>query len=129
MESPAPRVNEPVPQLTPSFLTEPDRTFSSADAVDLRQLVSHALSVDASAKIEEVSRAFAEASVEFLAVLEAGKLTGMCSRHELGDLLGSRYGFSLWARDPIRDHLRKNEIRIAAGDAIAAVLATVFAKR
>ena len=52
----------------------------------------------------------------------------MCSRHELSALLGGRYGFSLWARDPIRKHLRKNEIRITVGDAISSVLATVFAR-
>ena len=52
----------------------------------------------------------------------------MCSRRELGILLGSQYGFSLWARHPIREHLHKNEIRISAGDAIGSVLATVFAR-
>ena len=52
----------------------------------------------------------------------------MCSRHELSALLGGRYGFSLFARDPISKHLRKNEIRITVNDAIGAVLATVFAR-
>lgn len=129
METSALRASEaPAPRSPPSPLTGSSWTFSSAEEIDLRELVGHSATVEGSTKIEDVSRAFADAAVEFLAVVDGGTLIGMCSRRELGILLGSQYGFSLWARHPIREHLRKNEIRISAGDAIDAVLATVFAR-
>jgi sigma-B regulation protein RsbU (phosphoserine phosphatase) len=118
----------PAPRRLPSLLTGSGRIFSSAAEVDLRELVGHNTTVEASARIEDVSRTLADSAVDFLAVTEDGTLVGMCSRRELGILLGSRYGFSLWARHPIREHLGKNEIRISLGDPIGAVLAIVFAR-
>jgi hypothetical protein len=35
----------------------------------------------------------------------SARLIGMCSRHELSALHGGRYGFSLFARKPIRELL------------------------
>jgi serine phosphatase RsbU (regulator of sigma subunit) len=52
----------------------------------------------------------------------------MCSRQETAALLGGRYGFSLWARKPIRDHLCKQETRIKVATPIGDVLRTVFAR-
>jgi phosphoserine phosphatase RsbU/P len=43
-------------------------------------------------------------------------------------LLGGRYGFSLWARKPIRNHLCKQETRITVATPIGDVLRTVFAR-
>ncbi len=121
---PASETTAPVPPSPPDL----GQGILKAEKIDLRQLVSHNKRAEAGTKTEEVARAFSEANVEFLAVLEGGKLVGMCSRHELSALLGGRYGFSLFARDPISKHLSKNEIRIRVGDAIGEVLATVFAR-
>ena len=52
----------------------------------------------------------------------------MCSRQETAALLGGRYGFSLWARKPIRDHLCKQETRIRVAMPIGDVLRTVFVR-
>jgi sigma-B regulation protein RsbU (phosphoserine phosphatase) len=52
----------------------------------------------------------------------------MCSRQEIAALLGGRYGFSLWARKPIRDHVCKQETRIKVATPIGDVLRTVFAR-
>jgi hypothetical protein len=43
-------------------------------------------------------------------------------------LLGGRYGFSLWARKPIAQHLCKQETRINVAMAIGDVLRAVFAR-
>ena len=112
----------------PPALAQLGRSILKAQEIDLREFVSHSTTKQADTKTEEVARAFSETNVEFLAVLEGSTLVGMCSRHELSALLGGRYGFSLWARDPIHKHLRKNEIRITVGDAIGSVLATVFTR-
>jgi serine phosphatase RsbU (regulator of sigma subunit) len=52
----------------------------------------------------------------------------MCSRQETAGLLGGRYGFSVWARKPIGQHLCKQETRIEITMPIGDVLRAVFAR-
>jgi sigma-B regulation protein RsbU (phosphoserine phosphatase) len=99
-----------------------------ADDVDLRTLVSHRTAVQANDTVESVFAAFAKDNVEFTAILDAGRLAGLCSRHQISELLGGRYGFSLWARKPIGQHLSPNEIRVLVTTPIGDVLKKVFAR-
>ena len=99
-----------------------------AESIDLRLLIGHRTATQASASVESVADTFKTGSVNFVAVLEGQRLLGMCSRQETAALLGGRYGFSLWARKPIRDHLCKQETRITVATPIADVLQTVFAR-
>jgi serine phosphatase RsbU (regulator of sigma subunit) len=105
-------------------LTAPVR----AEAIDLRVLVGHRTATHAGASIESVADTFKTRSVNFVAVLEGQRLLGMCSRQEIAALLGGRYGFSLWARKAIRNHLCKEETRIKVATPIGDVLRTVFAR-
>lgn len=99
-----------------------------ADDVDLRTLVSHRTAVQANDTVESVFAAFAKDNVEFIAILDAGRLAGLCSRHQISELLGGRYGFSLWARKPIGGHLSPHEIRVLVTTPIGDVLKKVFAR-
>ncbi len=99
-----------------------------AESIDLRVLVSHRTATPASASVESVAEIFKSGNANFVAVLEGQRLLGMCSRQETAALLGGRYGFSLWARKPIRDHLCKQETRIKVATPIGDVLRTVFAR-
>jgi len=99
-----------------------------AESIDLRVLVGHRTATEASAPVESVADTFKTGSVNFVAVLEVQRLLGMCSRQEIAALLGGRYGFSLWARKPIRSHLCKEETRIKVATPIGDVLRTVFAR-
>src|SRR5215468_2189188 len=108
----------------PIDLTPPVR----AEAIDLRVLIGHRSATQASASVESVADIFKTGSIYFVAVLEGQRLLGMCSRQEIAALLGGRYGFSLWARKPIRDHLCKEEKRIKVATPIGDVLRTVFAR-
>jgi phosphoserine phosphatase RsbU/P len=105
-------------------LTPPVR----AESIDLRFLIGHRTSTQARAPVESVAEIFKAGSVNFIAVLGEQRLLGMCSRQEIAALLGGRYGFSLWARKPIRDHLCKQETRITSGTPIGDVLRIVFAR-
>src|SRR5215510_15632527 len=105
-------------------LTPPVR----AEAIDLRVLIGHRTATQAGASVESVADIFKTGSVNFVAVLEEQRLLGMCSRQEIAALLGGRYGFSLWARKPIRNHLCKEETRIKVATPIGDVLRTVFAR-
>src|SRR5215472_6838713 len=108
----------------PLNLTPPVR----AESIDLRALIGHRTATQATASVESVADIFKTGSVNFVAVLEEQRLLGMCSRQEIAALLGGRYGFSLWARKPIRDHLCKQETRIKVAMPIGDVLRTVFAR-
>ena len=99
-----------------------------ADDVDLRTLVSHRTAVQANDNVESVFAAFARDNVEFISILDAERLAGLCSRHQISELLGGRYGFSLWARKPIGRHLSPNEIRVLVTTPIGDVLKKVFAR-
>src|SRR5262245_55986677 len=100
-----------------------------AESIDLRALVSHRTATHASALDERVAEISNTGAANLVAVLEGQRLLGMCSRTEIAALLGGRYGFSLWARKPIRDHLCKEETRIKVAAPIGDVLHTVFARR
>lgn len=78
--------------------------------------------------MDGVSEIFKRQSANFVAVLEGERLLGMCSRGATATLLGGRYGFSLWARKPIGEHLCKQETRIKVTTPISDVLRSVFAR-
>jgi len=99
-----------------------------AESIDLRVLVNHRSLTEASASVESVADMFKTGNANFIAVLDGQRLLGMCSRQETAALLGGRYGFSLWARKPIREHLCKQETRIKVAMPIGDVLRTVFAR-
>jgi phosphoserine phosphatase RsbU/P len=99
-----------------------------AESIDLRALVSHRTATQSSATMETVFEIFKNGPANFVAVLDDERLLGMCSRQETAALLGGRYGFSLWARKPIAQHLCKQETRIKLAMPIGDVLRAVFAR-
>src|SRR5215470_16950354 len=99
-----------------------------AESIDLRMLVSHRTATQSAASTESVAEIFKKGIVNFVAVLQGERLLGMCSRQETATLLGGRYGFSLWARKPIGEHLCKQETRINVTMPIGDVLHAVFAR-
>jgi phosphoserine phosphatase RsbU/P len=112
------------PSAAPFELRPPVR----AEAIDLHALVSHRTATQSSASMETVFEIFKNGVVNFVAVLDGERLLGMCSRQETAALLGGRYGFSLWARKPIEQHLCKQETRIGVAMPIGDVLRAVFAR-
>lgn len=99
-----------------------------AESIDLRELITHRSSVQGGDSLENLCHVFERSSVNFIAVLEGERLLGMCSRREIVALLGGRYGFSLWARKHIAEHLCQKETRIEATRPIGDVLHKVFAR-
>ena len=118
----AQRQEEPSP--VPLDLRAPVR----ADSIDLRALVSHRSATQSVASMESVSEIFKNQITNFVAVLDGERLLGMCSRQETAGLLGGRYGFSVWARKPIGQHLCKQETRLEVTMPIGDVLRAVFAR-
>jgi sigma-B regulation protein RsbU (phosphoserine phosphatase) len=71
------------------------------DHVDLRTLVSHDKSVPSSTTAEALQGAFEQLGVDFVSVVEGERMLGLCSRRQLAQQLSSRYGFALYARQPV----------------------------
>ncbi len=99
--------------------------ISSEGSISLPALIGHCEKVDASVSVESAFETFRQNSVEFLAVVDGKELVGMCSRHAINSLLGGRYGFSLWSRKPIVEHLVVQATRISVATAITEVLKQV----
>jgi serine phosphatase RsbU (regulator of sigma subunit) len=98
-------------------------------SVDLRELVGHRLWVPASRTVGEVFEQFSAHDFDFFGVLdEGGGVLGICSKRDVGMLLGSKYGFSLFAPKPIRKHLLPKAACVMLGTPVHEVFAAVFAR-
>ena len=82
-----------------------DSSGSNSVTTELRSLISHSVAVAAEMTVEGVQAEFGRLNVDFVGVLEGEKLLGVCARRELTQALGSRFGFSLYARQPVRARL------------------------
>lgn len=72
----------------------------STEATSLESLIHHRFAVDCEMPLEALELVFREHQVDFLALMRAGRVTGVCARVRLGSLLGSRYGFALYGKSP-----------------------------
>ena len=97
----------------------------SATLIDL---IDHSNWVEADLTLGEAFRRFKEHSYAYMAILEEGRVLGLCSRLDLGMLLGSQYGFPLFAQKPLKDHLRPNPIQLSADSDIHEAFEMVFAR-
>ena len=94
-----------------------------------RSFVSHQLSVTGDTPLEGMQKFFGTHDLEFVAVVEKGRAIGLCARRQIGIVLGSRYGFSLFSRNPVRDYLVPQALVIRTTDPIRQVLDRVSSRR
>ncbi|MDF1740161.1 MAG: ATP-binding protein [Verrucomicrobiales bacterium] len=97
----------------------PFQTFNQGG---LSSLISHTESVEAGDLIEEVYDRFRANGSDFLAILDENRYVGSVSRSETLSLLSGRYGFPLFARKPVEDHLCKELLCISDSLSIHEVL-------
>ena len=96
--------------------------------VNVLDLIDHSLWVEAGLTLGQTFHRFTQHTFEFMAVLDKGDWVGLCSRQELGMLLGSQYGFSLHANKRLREHLRPDPVQIAVEGDIREAFEKVFAR-
>src|SRR5215831_18994880 len=96
--------------------------------VDLRTLLQHDEWVPASASIQDVQKRFTKHSHDFMAVLDGEQVLGLCSREQVGTLLGAQFGFALYARQSIREQLVPSPMIIPENQPIDSVLQEVFSR-
>jgi serine phosphatase RsbU (regulator of sigma subunit) len=104
-------------------VTEPNEQPS------LRALVGHREFVRGDETLESVHLRFAAGRHDFMAVLHGRQLLGLCARRDIGTLLGARYGFALYARAAVRDHLTSGALQIRADQPLPEVLQAVSARQ
>lgn len=101
---------------------------STVEPVDFRSLVAHRQAVPAEATVEQVQAVLTESDVDFLAILDGDRLIGVAARRVLADSLGSRFGFALNAKRPVREHLLPAPLVIATGAALTDVFRSAAAR-
>jgi serine phosphatase RsbU (regulator of sigma subunit) len=84
--------------------------------------------VSAASTLEMVHKKFGSCDCEFMAVLEDGRVLGICSRHDIGMRLGARYGFPLFSQKPVGEHLSRAPAFVRVDLPIGEVLELVFSR-
>lgn len=102
--------------------------MAAVENADLRSFVSHQQFLAADTPLEVTQKFFGSNDLEFVAVLDQGRVIGLCARRQIGIVLGSRYGFSLFSRNPVRDYLVPQALVIRTTDSIHAVLDRVSSR-
>lgn len=85
----------------------------SAESTSLESLVHHDEAVEAGTPLEVAHRAFRDRGVEFMAVLRHGRVIGLCSRGQIGFVMGSRFGFALYSQSPVETVLVQRPLVIS----------------
>ena len=93
---------------------------------NLPDLVNHSCSIQASESLRSTFSQFNNSPHDFMAVLDGSRLLGICSRREIGMILGSGYGRELFGNSSVREHLEPNCLTIMDGSPMVEVLSTVF---
>ncbi len=89
---------------------------------DLRQLVAHRESVQATDSLEAVHKRFAAHEYEFMLVMDGDHFVGLCERQKIGMVLGARYGFAMHSRQPVRTAMLPEVTTISTNQPLAEVL-------
>ncbi len=88
----------------------------------LLYLVDHAEHVQAIDTVEKVNDCFRRHDQEFAAVLEGTRFLGLVSRGQLGALMGTRFGFTLYSGHRIREHLLPDSLVVTSSTPLLEVL-------
>ncbi len=100
----------------------------AGQAIDLCALIGHRFSLTGNTPLEEAHKFFSSHELEFVAVLEGERVLGLCARRQIGIVLGSRYGFSLFSRAPVREYLVPQALVIRVNDPIHQILERVSSR-
>jgi hypothetical protein len=101
------------------------------DAAQLEQpgllgaLIAHRCAFAPSFNVENALSAMRRQQVNFAAVLDGGSVIGQISRHEIDEMIGSRFGFALYGRATLREFATTPSLIVTLGDPIADVLSAL----
>lgn len=104
------------------------REINDPTKESLRQLIAQRPTIDSTATLEQVQNLFQSTPFKFLPVVNQGKWLGMISREHVGNLLGSRFGFSIMSRKPVGDCLLPQPVAVTVDQPTHLVLKQAFAR-
>ena len=104
------------------------RPQDAAGEIRLSSLIGHSHAIASTTPLEGVQKAFTQHRFKFMAVEENGRAIGLCSRDKLNEKLGSRFGFSIYAKHPARDHMLQHPEIVCEAVDIHEVLRKVFSR-
>ena len=92
------------------------------EQTDLITLVKHHEQTLAEARLGQVYHEFETHQQDHCAVLEGGRVVGLCSRGYTGFLMGHRYGFAIYSQDPVRKHMIEQPLMLRRGTPVREAL-------
>ncbi|HEX9046041.1 MAG TPA: ATP-binding protein [Verrucomicrobiae bacterium] len=103
--------------------------ISAAEQTDLATLVEHREQVEAACALSQVYQQLQAQDRNYCAVVEGSKVVGLCSRARIGFLMGQRYGFAVYSKQPVREHLVDPALIVQRGDPVRRVLEVALARQ
>jgi diguanylate cyclase (GGDEF)-like protein/PAS domain S-box-containing protein len=79
---------------------------------DLIELVTHNEWVPAELTLEKLVQQLNQTTVSYVAVVDDAQVVGVISRESIGLLFGNRYGFSLFAAEPVTSRMEPNYLAV-----------------
>ncbi len=98
------------------------------EKIDLMDLVTHNDFVNGEVRLDQVYEMFKENQHDYMAVIDEGMLLGLCSRTDIGFVLGSRFGFAVMGKKPIREHIMGSPVCMIRGHSIRDSLVRVLTR-
>ena len=95
----------------------------------LAGLVAHRSAFPSTAPIESVRKAMHHAGVGYAAVLEGETVVGLLVGRHLGEVLGTRFGFAIYERQPVSALMQTVFLRVSGGQPITETLEAVTARK
>ena len=98
------------------------------EQTDLESLVKHREQAQAGDTLGQVYQQFQAHEQDFCAVMERGRVVGLCSRGRLGFLMGHRYGFAIYSKEAVREHLVESPLLLRKGTSVRKALETALGR-
>ncbi len=95
----------------------------------LRALLGHQEHVEANEPLAIVYKAFQKNGQNFMGVVDQGVCLGVCSRAKVAMVLGTQYGYALYARTPIREHMDDHPLLVKETMPLEQVLHETISRR
>jgi signal transduction histidine kinase len=113
---------------------EPDNLLQTAqpsgvEQTDLGTLVRREEPVEADFCLDKVYQLFQAHEQDYCAVLEKGRVLGLCSRAHVGFLMGHRFGFAMYSKQAVREHQVEHPLFVQRGMPIREVLERVLGRQ
>lgn len=112
----------PAPALAPQDPAVDNPTELKTTSIILESLVHHREAVEFDMHLEQVQQRFRATPYEYLAVERDHRVIGMCSRGQVGFVMGSRFGFAIYSKDCIETLLVPRPLIVARDTPLREVL-------